>query len=128
LDYALLKDSMRLPTRIRYNLRTKKASLKKFAERFFDNDFIYKPKEGFGVPLGKWCSRAEFAPYLKLPLEERSLRRGWWNAEALKEIINTHKNGGGTDESAESIPWITINLELWARICLEGDSPGNYTI
>jgi asparagine synthase (glutamine-hydrolysing) len=128
LDYALLKESLRLPSWIRYYFRTKKASLKKYAERFFDHDFIYKPKEGFGVPLGKWCTRPEFAPFLGLPLEERSLRRGWWNERAVKEIMQLHRSGGGTDESAESLPWITVNLELWARICIEGDSPEQYRI
>ena len=126
LDYELMVNSLRLPVHLRYHYLTKKASLKKYSQLFFENKFIYKPKEGFGVPLGKWFSKTKYASFLNLPLEERSLRRGWWNEKELKKIIKYHQTGQGTDHSAEGIPWIVINLELWARICLEGDSPKLY--
>ncbi len=128
MDYELLKYSVKLPVHLRYHYATKKAPLMKYAEGYFDKSFIYKPKEGFGVPLQKWFSMTDSIPFLNLPLEERSLRRGWWKENELKKIIDLHKLGQGTDESAESIPWITTNLELWARICLEGDSPDLYKI
>jgi len=128
LDYELIQHSQRLPARLRYHFSTKKASLKLYAKDFFDTEFIYKPKEGFGVPLSTWFTRREFEPFLKLPLEERSLRRGWWNESELKKVIDLHIAGYGNDKTAESIPWIATNLELWARICLEGDSPGAYKV
>lgn len=128
LDYELMRNSMRLPRHLRFHYSTKKATLKKYALKYFDKEFIHKPKEGFGVPLGQWLSRSEFAPFLNLPLEERSLRRGWWKESDLKPIIDSHKAGRGDDNTAESIPWITMNLELWARICLEGDSPDLYRV
>lgn len=128
VDYELLKYSVGLPVRLRYHYVTKKAPLVRYAEDFFDRRFIHKPKEGFGVPLQKWFSMADALPFLNLPLEERSLRRGWWRERDLREVIDMHRSGHGTDESAESIPWITANLELWARICLEGDSPDLYKI
>ncbi|MDD5722603.1 MAG: asparagine synthase-related protein [Syntrophales bacterium] len=128
MDYELLKYSVRLPVHLRYHYATKKAPLMKYAEGFFNKRFIYKPKEGFGVPLKKWFYLPDSTPFLNLPLEERSLRRGWWKENELKKVIDLHKSGQGTDESAESIPWITTNLELWARICLEGDSPDLYKL
>ncbi|MBI3805606.1 MAG: hypothetical protein HY282_17795 [Nitrospirae bacterium] len=128
LDYELMQGSLRLPVGLRYHYSTKKAVLKRYCLNFFDKEFVYKPKEGFGVPLSKWFSKPEFTSFLNLPLEERSLKRGWWNEKELKKIIDLHRLGGGTDKSAESIPWITTNLELWARICLDGDSPDLYKI
>jgi asparagine synthetase B (glutamine-hydrolysing) len=127
-DYELMQNSFRLPIHLRYHYTTKKAALKFYARNFFDREFIYKPKEGFGVPLGKWFTKPEFKPFLNLPLEERSLKRGWWNESELKKVIDLHIAGYGTDKSAESIPWIAKNMELWARICLEGDSPDAYKI
>ncbi len=126
LDYELMQNSFRLPAHLRYHYRTKKAALKDYARNFFDRKFIYKPKEGFGVPLGKWFTKPEFEPFLNLPLEERSLRRGWWKEKELRKIIESHRAGEGDDHTAESIPWITVNLELWARVCLENDSPDLY--
>lgn len=127
-DFELLKRSLRLPVWLRYYLLTKKAPLKKYSLKYFDRSFVHKPKEGLGVPLGKWFAQPDFEPFLSLPLEERSLRRGWWSEKAVKEIMEYHKSGKGNDESAEVIPWITMNLELWARICMEGDSPDLYKI
>ncbi len=128
MDYELMKNSFRLPLRLRYHLSMKKAALKIFARRYFDKKFIHKPKEGFGVPLKKWFSTKQAEPFLNLPFEGRSLSRGWWNEKELKKIIDMHRNGQGTDSTAESVPWIAINLELWARICLEGDHPDLYRI
>lgn len=128
LDCALMYDSLRLPVHLRYHYSAKKAALKRYSLNYFDREFVYKPKEGFGVPLEKWFAKPEFEPFMKLPLEERSLKRGWWNERELKKIIDLHTSGQGTDKSAESIPWITVNLELWARICLEGDPPSKYTV
>jgi asparagine synthase (glutamine-hydrolysing) len=128
LDYELMQASLRLPINLRYHYSAKKAVLKRYALSYFGREFIYKPKEGFGVPLGKWFSKPELVQFLSIPLEARSLQRGWWNEKELRQIIELHRDGKGTDESAESIPWITTNLELWARICLEGDSPDLYKI
>lgn len=128
LDYELMESSLRLPAHLRYHPLTKKAALKKYSQNFFDRKFIYKPKEGFGVPLGKWFSEKKYSSFLNLPLEERSQRRGWWNEKELSRIIKCHQAGQRSDQSAEGIPWIVINLELWARICIEGDSPNLYVI
>jgi len=127
-DYELLRKSLRLPLWLRYYYKTKKAPLKRYALNYFDHDFVYKPKEGLGVPLGKWFAKPEFGPFLNLPLEERSLKRGWWSEKVIRSIIEVHRLGGGSDESAEVIPWMIMNLELWARICLEGDSPDLYKV
>jgi asparagine synthase (glutamine-hydrolysing) len=127
-DYELLNKSLRLPVWLRYHYLTKKAPLKRFSLNYFDHSFVHKPKEGLGVPLGQWLARPEFEPFLYLPLEERSLKRGWWSEKLIKPLMEYHKSGQGSDESAEVIPWITMNLELWARVCLEGDSPDLYKI
>lgn len=126
LDYELLQSSMRLPNRHRYHYRIQKAPLKKYCLNYFEREFVYKPKEGFGVPLSLWFTKKEFAPFLMLPLEERSLKRGWWKEKEIKRIIDVHQRGEGNDSSAETIPWILINMELWARICIDGDSPTLY--
>ena len=72
LDYSLLKDSMRLSNELRYHYKTKKAVLKDYCLNYFNKDFVFKPKEGFGVPLAKWYTTKPFEPFIKLPLEERS--------------------------------------------------------
>ena len=80
------------------------------------------------MPLGTWFSRPELRPFLSLPLEQRATNRGWWNPRELRNSIEFHLAGAGSDDSAESVPWIAANLELWARIFLDGDSPDLYTV
>ncbi len=127
LDFDFVKSAMLLSNRLRYNFLTPKIVLKNIALKYFSKNFINKPKEGFGVPLGKWFTQKKFEPLLKLPLEARSLKRGWWKEQYLRPIIEDHIKGfNTTDYSAEAIPWIVVNLELWARICIEGDSPDLY--
>ena len=126
LDYQVLRASQRLPFRLRYHYRHRKLPLRTFARKYFSHDFLFKPKEGFGVPLGKWFGQSCFKPLLGLALEERSSRRGWWRDREVREIMQRHMAGAGTDSSAETLPWIIANLELWARICLEGDDPALY--
>jgi asparagine synthase (glutamine-hydrolysing) len=127
LDYELLKESLRLPNRLRYHYRLRKAPLKRYCCEFFDKKFVYKPKEGFGVPFGAWFAKKEFKPFLMMPLEARSLKRGWWNEKTVRELILLHLNGKGNDSSAEALPWIITNLELWYRICIENESPDLYS-
>jgi asparagine synthase (glutamine-hydrolysing) len=126
LDYEVLRASQRLPFRLRYHYRHRKLPLRTFARRYFSHDFLFKPKEGFGVPLGKWFGRKCFTPVLGLALEERSTRRGWWREREAREVMRQHMAGEGNDSSAEALPWIIANMELWARICLEGDDPALY--
>jgi asparagine synthase (glutamine-hydrolysing) len=126
LDYEVLQASQRLPLRMRYHYRYRKLPLRTFARKYFSHDFLFKPKEGFGVPLGKWFGQKRFAPILGLALEERSLRREWWKEHEVRKVMQQHMVGAGSDSSAETMPWIIANLELWARICLESDDPALY--
>ena len=127
LDHHVLNTSLRIPNRIRWHLWTRKFPLKRYALKYFDREFVFKPKEGFGVPLGRWFATKEFEHLLALPLEHRSLRRGWWHEGPLRAVITEHQKGMGSDQTAERVPWIAANLELWARICLDGDRPEQYT-
>jgi asparagine synthase (glutamine-hydrolysing) len=126
LDYEVLQASQRLPLRLRYHYRYRKLPLRTFAGKYFSHDFLFKPKEGFGVPLGRWFGQKRFAPILGLALEERSLKREWWDEREVRDVMHRHMAGAGTDSSAETLPWIIANLELWARICLDGDDPTLY--
>jgi asparagine synthase (glutamine-hydrolysing) len=126
LDYQVLRASQCLPFKLRYHYRHRKLPLRTFARKYFSHDFLFKPKEGFGVPLGKWFGEKCFAPILGLALEERSLARQWWREREVREVMHRHMAGAGTDSSAETLPWIIANLELWARICLEGDDVALY--
>jgi asparagine synthase (glutamine-hydrolysing) len=52
-------------------------------------------------------------------LEPRSLNRGYFRREAVEKLFNEHR--AKHRDNYDRI-WRLLNLELWHRVCLEGDS------
>jgi asparagine synthase (glutamine-hydrolysing) len=67
LDKALAEYMFRVPGAMKLKHGRSKYLLKKLAERYVDARCIYRPKRGFGVPLGRWIGgelRELFDAYL----------------------------------------------------------------
>jgi asparagine synthase (glutamine-hydrolysing) len=52
-------------------------------------------------------------------LEPRSLNRGYFRREAIEKLFDDH--GAKHRDNYDRI-WRLLNLELWHRVCLEGES------
>jgi hypothetical protein len=52
-------------------------------------------------------------------LEERSLKRGYFRPEAIELLFAEHRSN--YRDHYDRI-WRLLNLELWHRVCLEGES------
>jgi hypothetical protein len=52
-------------------------------------------------------------------LEPRSLDRGYFRREAIERLFNEHRTKHR--DNYDRI-WRLLNLELWHRVCLEGDA------
>lgn len=65
---------------------------------------------GFGVPIGRWF-RGELKGFLfEIILSERSLRRGYFNPNAIRNFVDEHVN----ERNDHSNPlWTLLMLELW---------------
>lgn len=71
---------------------------------------------GFPVPVGPWL-RNRFRPLLDdFILGERTLARGLFNPEVLRELVANHDAGKGNH--AERL-WSLINLEIWHRVFID---------
>jgi asparagine synthase (glutamine-hydrolysing) len=62
LDIELVDFVRRIPHRYKYRRGTTKYLLKKALEGVLPNEILYRPKKGFGVPIGMWFRKGELQP------------------------------------------------------------------
>jgi asparagine synthase (glutamine-hydrolysing) len=101
--------------------RTKKP-LRAAATARFGERYAHLPKSGFGVPLDRWLrADGSLGKALGRLLEERRTReRGWLDTDLARRFLRQH-DAGARDRS--EVLWGVLNLELFARVCLDGDDP-----
>jgi len=60
LDHRLVEFIYSLPSKYKVRKGIGKYILKKYLLRYFDREFVYRPKKGFPVPLTQWFLKGEF--------------------------------------------------------------------
>lgn len=93
LDHKFVEWVSGLPTSDKLRGKEGKYILKKAMEPHLPQDVLYRPKMGFGVPLGKW-----FRGPLKQRLRDSLLggglaATGLFNADYLERLVNEHQSG-----------------------------------
>ncbi len=97
-------------------MRNTKVILKRLAARVFDDQFVYRPKSGFSLPLTHYYAQPEFRELMEdrlLPgLRKRGLVRedilaSWW------------RQASGMSQRISETLWIYIAFELWAQRFLD---------
>ncbi|MDC0362988.1 asparagine synthase C-terminal domain-containing protein, partial [Halioglobus sp.] len=67
--------------------------LKKALEPHLPHDVLYRPKMGFGVPLGKWF-RGPLKRRIRESLLEGNLAQsGMFRQNYLEQLVNDHQSG-----------------------------------
>jgi len=116
LDYRMMEFAAAIPSARKLNLWQSKHLLKKLAEKFIPKENIYRRKCGFGVPIGVWF-RGDLKPYLySVILSDRAKKRGYFNYEYVRRIIEEHLAGRGYHEHKL---WSLLWLELWHRMFID---------
>ena len=73
--------------------------------------------------MGEWMRRN--GPMEKLVenvLEDRrTSQRGWFDVDHARRLFEEHRSGS---RDRTEILWGALILELWARVCTDGDGPG----
>lgn len=66
LDHKLVEFAMSVPYYFKTgnNLDKAKLILKELALKYFDNEFVFRPKQGFPIPVGDWLSAKKVASEL----------------------------------------------------------------
>jgi len=91
--------------------------LRKLAQRVgVPREVLYRPKQGFALPIVHW-TRNELKDLIQtVLLEPRTLQRGYVNPRALRQLLDEHFRGRRNHVGRI---WRLLMLELWHRNYLE---------
>ena len=122
LDQRLVELAARMPGSVKMRGGELKHVMKRALEGVLPPGILHREKRGFGAPMGAWL-RAELAPVLRDVLSRQSVtKRGLLDPDAVERTIREHeqRRADRTDHLLA-----LINLEIWCRLYLDGQSAGD---
>ena len=120
LDHRLMELAARLPAGLKMKDGQLKYLLKKAMEPELPKEILYRPKQGFGVPLGAWF-RGPLAEVLRETLlGDRARARGFFNVEYVGKLIEDHN---ARRQNHEHRLWMLLVFETWCRTFLDRPDP-----
>ncbi len=115
LDHELMEFSARMPDNLKLRGQTTKFVLREAMKGILPDEILTRKKMGFPVPVGKWF-RNEYKHMIdEFVLSERSLSRGIFNADFVRNLVAKHIQGENHDERL----WALLNFEIWQREFME---------
>jgi asparagine synthase (glutamine-hydrolysing) len=119
LDHVLVEFAANIPRERQLDGLTGKHILKQAMEDLLPRSIIYRPKLGFPTPWSGWLAGPHLDEIEKLLLDKRSMNRSFFEPAAIERLFREHRLH--QRDHYDRI-WRLLNLELWHRVCLEGDS------
>jgi asparagine synthase (glutamine-hydrolysing) len=119
LDHVLVEFATRIPREIQIQGLAGKRTLKKGMEDLLPHEILYRPKLGFPTPWSGYLAGPRLEKIRALLLEPRSIDRGYFRREAIAKLFDDHR--AKRRDNYDRI-WRLLNLEIWHRVCLEGES------
>jgi asparagine synthase (glutamine-hydrolysing) len=112
LDHTLVEWAARLPSCLKLHGREGKYVLKAALEPHVRKDILYRPKQGFAVPLAAWF-RGPLRQRLRDTLGGPVLRdSGFFNVATVRSLLDEHQ-AGERDHSAAL--WSLLMMESFLR-------------
>jgi asparagine synthase (glutamine-hydrolysing) len=117
LDHRFVEAALRLPVKWRFRQGEQKYILKKVAEKVgVPRDVLYRPKQGFAVPLVHWI-RHELRELIESTLlDATTLQRGYFDRKGVAAVLDEHMRG--RRDHAYTI-FQMLMFELWHRNLLD---------
>ena len=108
LDHRLIEFAASLPPSMRVRGGQGKWLMKRTMRRYLPEDILYRPKQGFVVPLAQWF-RGPLAGKARAIGESAALARtGWFDAGRIKALADAHIAGA---ENHDRLLWQLLMLE-----------------
>lgn len=117
LDKELVELAFQMPDRHKLNGMTTKPLLKAVASRHVPPDCVYRPKEGFSIPIKNWLA-GEFRPLLDDLLDTKDLAAGGIFQPAQVDRLKREHFRGAANHS--HILWSLMMFQAWQRAWLKG--------
>ena len=120
LDHKLMEFAATLPAELKFKAGDPKHLLKQALLKIFPREFLYRPKMGFGVPLGDWF-RKDLRPLTEeLLLSDRARQRGYLDPVYVQKLVRQHVTG---QHNHSHRIWSLLMFEAWARTFLDRSDP-----
>lgn len=119
LDQRLVQLGARIPGKYKVHKGVLKYPMRRALQGIVPDAILARGKRGFGAPVGAWF-KDELAPFVRHVLSKRNIeRRGLFTPAAVLRVIQEHerREADRTDHLLA-----LINLEIWCRLYLDGDS------
>lgn len=120
LDTKLVELAARMPSKYKIRGRELKHILKKALEGHLPQDILHRKKRGFGAPMGAWIKHELQTMTHRLLSEEQVKKRGLFRPAEVTRTIQLHE--ANKEDHTDHI-LAMLNLEVWARLYLDGRTP-----
>lgn len=110
LDPELIQLAFCLPANLKVSGGESKVLLKRIAAERVPAECVYRPKEGFSIPIKHWL-RSELRPMVDGLLSERRIReQGVFSWEAVRRLRDEHMEGR---ENHSHVLWALLVFHDW---------------
>ena len=112
LDPELVELAFCVPHFLKVASGKSKVLLKKVAARHIPHECIYRPKEGFSIPIKNWLCN-ELRPIMEESLDRKKIREdGLFRTETVSRLKNEHLEGR---YNHSHILWSLIVFQSWRK-------------
>lgn len=120
IDHRITELAASLPGNVKLKGRSLKHVLRRVSERYLPRELIYRPKQGFGFPIGIWL-RTDLKHLTRnlLLRDSRMIAGGIFDAAYVRRLVDEHQEGKA-DHNFRL--WILLNVEIWHRLYFEGET------
>jgi asparagine synthase (glutamine-hydrolysing) len=119
LDHVLVEFTARIPAQYLIEGMAGKFVLKQAVEDLLPRSIVYRKKMGFPTPWEYWLAGPQLDELERMLLEPRSVERGLFRANLVRDIFNEHRNK--VRDHGNRI-WRLVNLETWMRVMIDGEA------
>jgi asparagine synthase (glutamine-hydrolysing) len=120
LDHRVIEFAATVSPDLKYRGRVSKYLLKRHLEGRVPRSTIYRPKQGFEIPLAEWLRRDLRPMAEELLCSPRAIGRGYARPEIVRRLWQQHL--GRLRNHAPRL-WALMMLELWHRTFVDQAVP-----
>jgi asparagine synthase (glutamine-hydrolysing) len=117
LDKELVELAFQIPDHLKVTNGQTKILLKRIAAGYVPRECVYRPKEGFSIPIKNWLATELRPLMLELLQPDRLRRQGIFQAPTVERLMQEHLQGRANHSH---VLWSLIIFQAWYQRWLKG--------